>query len=220
MTFRTVASVTLGVVALAAVIALVGAHVSGSDGPPPRHVGTTSDEHASTTTTTIVPVAPCRLTDLDGAVVDETGAVGSQYVQVALHGYGRTGVCSLKGTPTVVLLGTGDAPLPSSETDLPKTEFTGRGNTARLVLLSATTADSSSWASFTLVHTGPMTLPRTRCPATSAIAVGLPGASGTVVVPAVLRVYGSYPEGACGAFGVGSFYAGLGPQPGAAGAGS
>lgn len=176
---------------------------------------------ATPTVATIVPVAACRPTALDGVVVEMSGAAGTQYVQFALHDYRGT-QCTVKGTPTVTLLGTGGAPLVTHEGRFSATTFAGRAEVARLVLLNSNTTGNvtgraSGWASFTLAHVsgGAIAEPQTACPTTSAIAVGLPGASGTVVVPipGALRDFGSHYGAPCGSFKVGSFYAGLGPQP-------
>jgi hypothetical protein len=214
--------IVVGLVALTALGASLAAMQETSTKTTVTLSTTTTMPSATTTTTTtsmIVPVATCRLTDLDGVVVKETSAAGTQYVQVALHNYRGT-LCSLEGTPTVTLLGAGGMPLPSREGSFSTTDFDGQANLDRLVLLNSgatatITVRASGWASFTLAHIsgGPITEPQTACPTTSAIAVGLQSASGTVVIPVVLHVFGSYHGAPCGSFIVGSFYAGLGPQP-------
>lgn len=141
-------------------------------------------------------------------------------MQVALHDYRGTR-CTLKGTPSVTLLGAAGTPLATHEGTYLPTAFDGQADVDRLVLLNSSTTGgitgrASGWASFTFAYNGPGPLdePTTACPTTSAIAVGLPSASGTVVVRAALRVFG--PESAtsvvCGSISVGSLYAGLGPQ--------
>lgn len=220
MRYRVALFAIIGIVAMVAAGASLAAVASG-----PHHHAKSVQRPASfatSPTTTPTPtttgpsttgVTPCSLTRLDGVVLRWTSAAGTQNLQVALNIYRATS-CSLEGTPTVTLLGTGDAPLPTSQVEFPDTAFDGQANVQRPVVLSPGQSTSSGWASFMVSFSspGPYNEPETTCPATSAISVTLSGVSGSVVVPAVLRPAG--PAGACGTILVGSLYAGLGQPPG------
>lgn len=122
----------------------------------------------------------------------------------------------LEGTPTVTLIGAGETPLPTSAVPVQ-----GKAKVAQPVAISSTANTSQhqtvgSWASFTLTFHQPSDLlePQTSCPATAAVAIGLSGQSGTVLVPAALVVAGTRRGAPCGSIHVGSFYAGLGLKHG------
>lgn len=200
------------------IAALLSGLALGACSGPSRRPASTSTT-SSTTSTSIATAIPCQSRSFDGLVVSQTSAAGSRVVQVALHPY-QTGVrCQLQGTPTVTLLGAGGSPLPTSEMNFSTTTWRGQGNVERpVVVVSSPNGNQSpdAWASFTLTFHEPneVTRPQTACPATSALAVGLSNDSGTVVIPSVLIVAGTGKTEPCGSIHVGSFYVGLGPQPG------